>query len=39
MSLDRELEDELTSPDSSSENKIRRRICSDPLSLTVINLI
>ncbi|XP_053598965.1 probable serine/threonine-protein kinase DDB_G0282963 isoform X2 [Microplitis demolitor] len=35
MSLDRELEDELTSPDSSSENKIRRRICSDPLSLTI----
>ncbi|XP_057328918.1 TNF receptor-associated factor family protein DDB_G0272098-like isoform X5 [Microplitis mediator] len=34
MSLDKELEDELTSPDS-SENKIRRRICSDPLSLTI----
>lgn len=33
MMLDKELEDEL---ENSPENKLRRRICSDPLSLTVI---
>ncbi|KAH0539714.1 hypothetical protein KQX54_007472 [Cotesia glomerata] len=32
MMLDKELEDELA---NSPENKLRRRICSDPLSLTI----